>query len=106
MVPPFVRMSETVVGVSSITRSSIGMLLLTSPFHPYLMPTKRSAYRLLPYFTIARIAALSPGQSPPPVSTPIFIVPPSLIRLLPFAQENYRRGKLHNLTSSGSLFGH
>src|SRR5216684_5985597 len=82
MVPPFVRTPETETGVSSITRSSMGMLLLTSPFQPYLTPRKLSSYLLPPYFTIARIAALSPGQSPPPVSTPIFIAPPSLMQIV------------------------
>src|SRR3954453_21775998 len=41
-----------------------------TPRHPSRKPTTSSPYWSTPLRTMARIAALSPGQSPPPVRTP------------------------------------
>src|SRR3989344_3952390 len=96
MVPPFVRMPETFSGVSSIVRaarfsissgSSVarsldGMASGTKPPQPYLMPISLWPYRFTPYLTMARIAGLRPGQSPPPVSTAIFMINSPLSRSL------------------------
>src|SRR3954468_5527273 len=45
----------------------------STPRQPSRKPITSSPYWSTPLRTIARIAALSPGQSPPPVSTPIRI---------------------------------
>src|SRR4051812_36584973 len=55
------------------SRSSGIVCCSSTPRHPSRKPTTSSPYWSTPLRTIARIAALSPGQSPPPVSTPIRI---------------------------------
>src|SRR5699024_10474587 len=42
-----------------------------TPFQPLRNPTTEWPYASSPCFTTARIAAFSPGQSPPPVKTPM-----------------------------------
>src|SRR2546423_272550 len=46
-----------------------------TPFHPSRKPTTWSPWTCSALRTTARITALSPGQSPPPVSTPTFMRP-------------------------------
>ena len=67
MVPPFGKMPDTCLSVNGIISLSM------RPFQPFRMPMTAQLYR--PAFrTTARMTALSPGQSPPPVSTPIFFI--------------------------------
>src|SRR3954453_15745366 len=55
--------------VDSIVSSSYSPS--STPCQPSRKPTIASPYSPTPLRTIARITAFSPGQSPPPVSTPI-----------------------------------
>ncbi len=64
MVPPRGRMPRTAATSSGIVSFSSG------PFQPSRKPTNSYPYSWTPLRTTARITALSPGQSPPPVSTP------------------------------------
>ena len=64
IVPPRGRIPRTSSMVSSIQSPSIG------PRHPWRKPISSWPWPSTPFRTIARIAALSPGQSPPPVRTP------------------------------------
>ena len=64
IVPPRGRMPRTASIVRSIHSPSIG------PRQPCRKPTSSWPWPSTPLRTIARIAALSPGQSPPPVRTP------------------------------------
>src|SRR4051794_8121263 len=73
IVPPRGRMPRVVSTSSVIVRFSIG------PFQPSRNPRNSWPYVSLPLRTAARITALSPGQSPPPVSIPIRM-PGSLYR--------------------------
>src|SRR5688572_70428 len=72
MVPPRVRMSSTSVRPIGLVRFSIG------PCHPLRNPTISQPCALMPLRTTARITAFRPGQSPPPVSTPMRICLPNL----------------------------
>src|SRR6478672_8674054 len=65
MVPPRGRMPRTSGTPSGIVMFSSG------PFQPSRKPTNSWPYTPTPLRTTARITALSPGQSPPPVSTPM-----------------------------------
>ena len=65
MVPPRVRMPLTSRVLSGRTRSSM------RPWKPSSMPTTSMPYFQMAVFVTARMTALSPGQSPPPVRTPI-----------------------------------
>src|SRR5690349_14770103 len=67
MVPPRVRISSTSARPISLVRFSIG------PCHPLRNPTISQPCALMPLRTTARITAFRPGQSPPPVSTPMRI---------------------------------
>ena len=71
IVPPMWRIPETILPSRSIGEGS------SSPFHPFRSPTTREL-SVSDFRTTARITALRPGQSPPPVKTPIFIadIPP------------------------------
>src|SRR3989442_7519804 len=71
MVPPRGRMSETVSGDRRKTSSC------NRPSHPFRMPTTSYPSRQAARPT-ARMAAFSPGASPPPVSTPTLIRPSDL----------------------------
>ena len=68
MVPPRGRMPRHSLTPSSMVRPSSG------PFHPSRKPTNSKPWVLVPWRTTARMTALRPGQSPPPVSTPTRIV--------------------------------
>ena len=65
MVPPSARMSRH-RGTSRGTYSSS-----RTPFHPSRYPMTSSPWRSAAVSTTARITALSPGQSPPPVRIPM-----------------------------------
>ena len=67
IVPPRGKIPRVLSRVSSIVKFSSG------PLQPSLKPTNSWPYSFTPLRTTARITALSPGQSPPPVSTPIRI---------------------------------
>ena len=64
IVPPRGRMPRTWSTPSGVVRFSSG------PFQPSRNPTNSKPYSATPLRTTARITAFSPGQSPPPVSTP------------------------------------
>src|SRR6188472_1546419 len=70
MVPPLGRMPRQRSTSSGRVRFSV------RPFQPSRNPTKVSACSTSPLRTTALITALSPGQSPPPVSTPTRITTP------------------------------
>src|SRR5688572_23670792 len=72
MVPPLVRISSTSERPICLVRFSIG------PCHPLRNPTISQPCALMPLRTTARITAFRPGQSPPPVSTPMRICLPNL----------------------------
>jgi hypothetical protein len=55
--------------VDSMVSSSYSLSRV--PFHPSRKPTITCPYTSIPLRTIALIAAFRPGQSPPPVSTPM-----------------------------------
>src|SRR5271170_2497731 len=67
MVPPRGRMPDVLERVSSVASSS------STPAQPWLKPRKLCSPSASPRRTTARITAFSPGQSPPPVSSPIRI---------------------------------
>jgi hypothetical protein len=66
IVPPMWMIPETILTSRSIGEGS------SSPFHPLRSPTTREL-SVSDFRTTARITAFRPGQSPPPVKTPIFI---------------------------------
>ena len=78
MVPPRGRIPRTCGTPSSIVMPSSG------PFQPSRNPTNSKPCTPTPLRTTARITAFSPGQSPPPVSTPMRILdtPDSLDQLV------------------------
>src|SRR5262249_47309445 len=65
IVPPRWRIPRVLESVRSIAS------LLSTPAQPYRNPTNSCPWALMPLRTMARMTALRPGQSPPPVSTPI-----------------------------------
>ena len=65
MVPPLGRMPETDSRVSSSMRFS------TMPSQPSATPKTRPLWTLIVFWTTARMTAFKPGQSPPPVRTPM-----------------------------------
>src|SRR3954452_7131799 len=65
IVPPRGRMPRVTATSSGIVRFS------SCPFQPSRNPRNSWPYVSLPFRTAARITALRPGQSPPPVSIPI-----------------------------------
>src|SRR5829696_1188771 len=72
IVPPRGRMPRTCSMPSGPAMPSIG------PRQPSRKPTNSWPYSETPLRTTARMTAFRPGQSPPPVSTPIRIVPPGI----------------------------
>lgn len=52
----------------------------TSPRHPSRIPTNSRSYEVVPLSTMPRMTALRPGQSPPLVRMPIFMLVPSDVR--------------------------
>ena len=73
MVPPRGRMPRHCLIPRFIVRPSSG------PFQPSRYPTNSKPWTFTPLRTTARMTALRPGQSPPPVSTPTFMLGPSLV---------------------------
>ena len=69
IVPPRGRMPRTAWMSRGIVSPSSG------PRHPSRNPTNSSPYSCTPLRTTARITALRPGQSPPPVRTPTRMAP-------------------------------
>ena len=69
IVPPWARMSRQRATSSSTCSSSM------TPFQPSRKPITSSPCERWAVSTTARIAAFSPGQSPPPVRIPMRIVP-------------------------------
>ena len=65
IVPPSLMMSSVLSKLSSVVMFS------TAPFQPYLIPITSDPYSLTDLKTKALITEFKPGQSPPPVSTPI-----------------------------------
>ena len=65
MVPPLGKMPE----ISSNPNGSQSHSII--PFQPLRTPRKRYRYAVMPLRTTARMTALRPGQSPPPVNMPI-----------------------------------
>ena len=68
IVPPRGRMPRTCGMPSGVVTPSSG------PFQPSRNPTNSKPYSVTPLRTTARMTALRPGQSPPPVSTPTRMV--------------------------------
>ena len=68
IVPPLGRMPLVTRPSSGTLRPSI------TPRQPSAKPTNSSLYTTSPLRTTARMTALRPGQSPPPVSTPTLIL--------------------------------
>src|SRR5580658_10062169 len=77
IVPPCARMSRH-RGTSSSTNSSS-----STPFQPSMYPITSSSWRSTAVSTTARITALSPGQSPPPVRIPMRIRAAGLVLAQP-----------------------
>src|SRR5690349_169673 len=71
IVPPRCRMPRVLSSVSSTPS------LLMTPAQPCRKPQNSCPWALIPLRTTPRMTAFSPGQSPPPVSTPI-LMPRSL----------------------------
>ena len=67
IVPPRGKMPASRATVSSVERFS------STPSHASRNPTTESPKSLIALRVTARITAFRPGQSPPPVSTPILI---------------------------------
>src|SRR4030042_764043 len=68
MVPPRGRMPEMKL------KSRGNILPSMSPSQPFLMPRMSKLYWTMPFRVTARMTALSPGQSPPPVRIPTLMV--------------------------------
>ena len=68
IVPPRGKIPRVVSRVRGMVKPSSG------PFQPSRKPMNSCPYSLTPFRTTARITAFNPGQSPPPVSTPIRII--------------------------------
>ncbi len=71
IVPPLGRIPDTEKSVSGSTSPSM------RPCHPFRIPSVSKSY-FIPALSTARITALSPGQSPPPVRTPMVFIALSL----------------------------
>jgi hypothetical protein len=54
-----------------------------SPLKPFVTPITRQPFSMIAFLTTARITAFNPGQSPPPLTTPIVRVNPVVIELAP-----------------------
>src|SRR6188768_3085382 len=72
MVPPTTKMPDT----SFLDKGTASPLM--TPCQPLRKPTMDEPCSAVPRLTTARIAALRPGQSPPPVSNPIRMCLPSV----------------------------